>query len=112
MSETLTFIGFVIAAGVSGTARWYLTRLSKRPEVTILVINLVGSFCLGLTFNASTTVRLIVGTALLGAFTTFSTFVQDLLFASTGQNRALLLGATILGCILAAWVGIQLAPNP
>jgi fluoride exporter len=75
---TVVFVvGFALAAGLGGVARWYAARLTYLPEVATFGVNIIGSFLLGLTFNMSEEWQILLGIALIGAFTTFSTFVHD-----------------------------------
>lgn len=68
---------FVIAAAAGGATRfaveyrWPPVGQNAFPRAT-LAVNIVGSFILGLVFSASSDIRLIIGTALCGALTTFS----------------------------------------
>ena len=84
-----------------------------------LICNVAGSFLMGviiellaLRFNASTEVRLLLTTGLLGGFTTFSTFSLDVVaLTERGQmGLALFYVAISLGAgILALFVGLSLA---
>ena len=94
--------------------------LGERFPWGTLVANVLGCFLLGLLLHhstqASNTTKLILGTGVLGAFTTFSTFgvqtlqawqrAPGLAFANVGSNVILGLGAAGLGVFLAAkWSG-------
>src|SRR3954469_11900362 len=84
-----------------------------------LVINITGSFLLGfvLTLIANRLVsdpgyRLLIGTGFLGAYTTFSTFSVDTLSLLERGDLLLALvnaGASVLGSIVAAYLGVILA---
>jgi len=74
-----------------------------------LVVNLTGAFALGfVTGKLSGDAQLLVGTGLLGGYTTFSTWMfESHRLGEDGELRAgvvNLLGSLILG-ILAVWVG-------
>ncbi|HEU4962581.1 MAG TPA: fluoride efflux transporter CrcB [Bacilli bacterium] len=77
------------------------------------LINLVGSFCLGLVFaythqQAPAWVYPLLGTGLLGGFTTFSTFGVETVQLMQKQRQALALlyviASALLG-LLGAWLG-------
>ncbi len=80
----------------------------------VLLINVLGSFLLGLTLSLvgrglwPESVRLAFGTGVLGAFTTFSTFSADvdgLLTRSAGGLAALYVGLSVGLGVLAAVAG-------
>lgn len=81
----------------------------------ILAINLVGSFLLSLilvvalaTDALSPTLRMTLTIGVMGGFTTYFTFNQDTLtYFQQGDWRLGFanLGATVLGCLAAGWLG-------
>ena len=81
-----------------------------------LSVNLIGSLLLGALMGAvaggaevSEGVVLLVGTGVLGAFTTMSAFaleVVDLADSGSGRMTAYLL-ATVVGSVVLAWVGYR-----
>lgn len=96
---------------------WLGQQMQKRwggafPLPTFL-INMLGSFALGLLFAASDGGSLwwLFGTGLLGAFTTFSTFsVEAMTLFQRGKRSvalAYLIGSATLG-LLFAWLGLTL----
>lgn len=107
---------FVFAAAIGGAtrfaieSRWPAVGQNAFPRAT-LTVNTVGSFILGLVFSAPSDTRLIIGTALCGALTTFSgvSLQMQKRFAAGAAIQALkyilLLLATCLG---AAAIGIRL----
>ncbi len=120
---------WICAGGAAGTASRYLLSTwlirasgSAFPWGT-LAVNLIGSFLLGLlmevgltTAAISPTLRLALGTGLLGGFTTYSSFNYETLRLMQDHSPALALvnvAATLLGClaagILGAWSGRLLA---
>jgi CrcB protein len=108
-------IGIGLVGGVGAVARLLLdgavTELAKHQfPVGTLAVNLLGSLVLGLLVGAavSTTTYRVLGTGLIGAFTTFSTWMfeshrlgEDGRLRLAGLNLALSL---VLG-VLAAWLG-------
>ncbi|GHG40181.1 chromosome condensation protein CrcB [Deinococcus indicus] len=95
---------WVMAGGALGAAARYGAGLALGPllnrgglPVTVLLINVLGSFLLGLTLTLvgrgvwPDAARLAFGTGVLGAFTTFSTFSVDLdALLGRGQGAAAL----------------------
>jgi len=83
-----------------------------------LSINLSGSFVLGVITGVAlyhafpATPKLVLGTGLCGAYTTFSTFTfESVLLAREGEGRGALLNVagTLVGGCLAAGLGLVLA---
>lgn len=116
--------------GAGGTlARWLLGRAlpSGPPDLpwTTLGVNITGAFLLGALVvvtdraGARPWVRPLLGTGVLGGFTTFSTLAVDAVHL-TRQHRAgtaaVALGLSLVLGILAAaagaWVGRRSAPRP
>jgi fluoride exporter len=115
---------WIAVAGGIGTALRYgvgvAAARSLGPELPFgtLMVNVLGSFALGVVAEALTGItffgveaRLLLGVGLMGGFTTYSSFnLETLRLAQAGQlDRALLYaGATVLGCVLAGWAGLLL----
>lgn len=105
-----TWVAVGAVGGAGSVARMYGTRWLGRGAAPLgtLLVNLLGAFVLGLLSGADVTGGwlLVAGTGLLGAFTTFSTWVHEVLaLAGDGRRRiaALLLGgALVLGLGAAA----------
>lgn len=109
-------ISIALGGSFGALSRYYLTLLiarytgSKFPWAT-LIVNLLGSFCLGMLFNlfdritVSHSLRLFLTAGFLGAFTTFSTFtVETLNLFRSGEFRHGLLNlaaSNILGVLMA-----------
>ena len=116
-------VGLVFAGGTAGTALRELLAISVPPvagvAVVIVGINVLGAFLLGLLLETLTSrgpdegrrrqLRLLLGTGLLGGFTTYSALATDtsLLLADNRLGAALLyaLGTVLVGA-LASWAGI------
>jgi CrcB protein len=83
------------------------------------IVNLAGSFLLGAIMQLSLTtdlvspeLRLILGTGVLGGFTTYSTFNYEtlaLLREGSWSVAALNIAATLIGCLAAGAAGMALA---
>lgn len=105
----------IIGAAIGAPARFaidqYIRRFSRQPY-GIFLVNILGSFLLGLTFNSSEHVHDLLAIGFAGAFTTWSTFMLDIFLAyelkrykEAGLNLILSLGFGLL----AAWFGLSLA---
>lgn len=121
-----SFIALVIIGGALGTAAREAVALAVPPigslPVAIFMINVLGSFALGLLLeglvrNGEDTgrrqrLRLFAGTGFLGGFTTYSALATDtdLLFRAGDAGTGILyaVGSLLLG-LLAAWAGIAIA---
>lgn len=124
--DALTRIGWISLGGVLGAnARYWLggwvqERWGAAFPWGTLVINLSGSFLLGLLMALVTeryitpytpALRLILGIGFLGAYTTFSTFAYETLMqveTSAWVGAALNLLASVAGGLLAASLGLRL----
>lgn len=117
-------IGLVAVGGTVGTAARealslaFPTQASTFPW-TIFAINVVGAFALGLLIESLSRagddsgrrrrVRLLLGTGLLGGFTTYSAFAVDAALLLRAGEAAAGLGyaiATLLVGAVATWLGI------
>ena len=96
-----------------GLRRWF----PNGPSIGILVVNILGSFVLGIVVGIAATqminenLRLAVAAGFCGAFTTFSTFAAELAGLVNDRNHRMVLQWTammVLGGGLAAYAGIVL----
>ena len=115
MSPVL-FAAAALAGGVGSVARYLVDigvsrLLGRRYPWGILVINLTGSFALGLVTAALPGALFLVGAGLLGGYTTFSTAMLDAVaLRRDGARRAAAFhafGMLALG-VLAAALGLGL----
>lgn len=99
-----TWIAVGAVGGAGSVARMYGTLWLGRGTAWrgTLAINLLGAFLLGVLSGADVTGAwlLVAGTGLLGAFTTFSTWMHEVVVVWQGGRRRL--AATLLGGALAA----------
>ncbi|MFJ2543377.1 fluoride efflux transporter FluC [Microbacterium sp. NPDC087589] len=112
----LLFIGAALAGGV-GAALRYLVDIGvakvagRRFPWGILVVNLTGSFALGVVTAALPDQAFLLGAGLLGGYTTFSTAMLDTVALwRDGEHRASAfnaVGMLLLG-LLAAGFGLAL----
>ena len=114
----LVFLAVVVAGGVGAAARFAVdgfvrARTGERFPWGILLVNVTGAFVLGLLtpLVVDETWRWIVGTGLLGGYTTFSAVaVTTALLAEEGRARAATSYAVLsfAGSVLAAALGLTL----
>ena len=105
----------ILGAAVGAPARFvidqYIRKFTNKPY-GIFLVNILGSFLLGMTFKSSEKVNDLLAIGFAGAFTTWSTFMLDIYLAfelrrykDAAMNLVLSLGIGLL----AAWCGLQLA---
>jgi fluoride exporter len=107
-----TWIAVALVGGTAAIARFVVDRAVGRrfggafPYGT-LVINLSGSFLLGLVTGLalSTVAALIIGTATIGSYTTFSTWV----FETDRLAESGALGAAVVNLVFSIVLGVALA---
>ncbi|MFC6153671.1 fluoride efflux transporter FluC [Nocardioides yefusunii] len=118
--DLLTLICICAAGGVGAGLRWLTeTRVQAvtgdRLPWGTFVVNVVGSFLLGVLLGAVSPggfTAQVFGLGLLGGYTTFSSSIVQSVRA--GGSEGLLSGivhaaGTALGCVLAALIGLQVA---
>lgn len=110
----ITIVGFVVAAAAGALGRAEAGRRWNHHKLPVgtLVVNVSGSFALGLLVNVAPPLLTVVGVGALGAYTTFSSFARDV--ASLIERRQPVLAvayiaATLAIGIAAAAVGVALA---
>ena len=110
----MTALAFVFLATVGTLVRASASGLNpsiRRRLVATLMVNIAGSFLLGLLGGAGMDVRVAAGVGGLGAMTTFSTFAElvDRLARETGpRNTVLYVMIMLVAGIGAAWLGLTL----
>ncbi len=122
--NNLISLGFVATGGALGAclryliSNWALTFFGKGFPFGTLIVNIIGSFIMGLLFAlleqgviSASPWRQMIGVGFLGALTTFSTFSMDsLLLLQQGELIKAIANVAInvLVCITAAFIGTQL----
>ena len=112
----------ISAGGALGTAArfllstWMLGALGPAFPYGTLAVNLIGSFLLGAIMQAglqtallSPTARLVLGTGVMGGFTTYSSFNHETLQLAHQGRLGLAcanLAVTVVGCLLAGAAGL------
>jgi len=109
--------------GFGAVARYLLSGLVQRAAGVdfpfgTLAVNIIGSLLIGLLIGLSeryliitTQVRLFLAVGALGGFTTYSTFSYETirLLEQSGLSTAFFnIAGTVAGCLLGAWMGLQL----
>jgi fluoride exporter len=116
---------WVCLAGALGTGArylvgsWALSRFGHVFPLGTLIVNLVGCFLMGLVVElalrgslASADLRVILTTGFLGGLTTYSAFNQEtarLFRDGTSAMAFANVAVTVLGCLLAGWLGTLIA---
>ncbi len=104
----ITLVGFIAAAAVGALARaetgHRLNQHESFPYGTLLV-NVLGSFLLGLLWDVAPPTVTVVGVAGLGAFTTFSSFARDAV--ALAEQRHLVQAAVYV--VISAAAGVAAA---
>ena len=111
MKIALIICGAAVGAPARFAIDQYIRRYTTKPY-GVFVVNILGSFLLGLTFGRSEQVHDLLAVGFAGAFTTWSTFMLDIYLAyelkrykEAASNLTISLGFGLL----AAWLGLQLA---
>jgi len=115
----LVFVAVAVAGGIGAVARYLLDvavrrRTGERFPWGILAVNLSGALLLGILspLPADEAWRWIIGTGLLGGYTTFSAVaVTTALLAEEGRTRTATVYAVVsfVGSVVAAAVGLTVA---
>ncbi|MBL8950216.1 MAG: fluoride efflux transporter CrcB [Myxococcaceae bacterium] len=115
-------LGLVVAGGAFGSGARYLVAVFAEKALPAsffwgtFIVNVVGSALLGAIAAAATgeparlspELRLLLGTGVMGGFTTYSTFnaeVLKALQAGAHVKAGVYLLATVTVCLLGAWAG-------
>lgn len=111
MNTLYVILGAALGAPARFAIDQYIRRFSSQPY-GIFLVNILGSFLLGFTFNRSEQVYDFFAIGFAGAFTTWSTFMLDIFLAyelrryrEAALNLVLSLGIGLL----AAWYGLRIS---
>jgi CrcB protein len=111
MKIALIICGAAVGAPARFAIDQYIRGYTRKPYGVFLV-NILGSFLLGLTFGRGDHVEDLLAVGFAGAFTTWSTFMLDIYLAyELKRYKEAVANLTIsLGFgVLAAWLGLQIA---
>lgn len=111
MSTLYIILGAAIGAPARFAIDQYIRKFTDKPY-GIFLVNVLGSFVIGLTFTKSETIYDLLAVGFAGAFTTWSTFMLDIYlgfelkrYREIAINLVLSLGFGLL----AAYLGLQIA---
>ena len=118
----LVWVGVAVLGGLGALARWSLdglvsARWGRQFPLGTLVVNLTGAFTLGLLVGAGVQGRalLLAGTATLGSYTTFSTWMleshrlgEDGEHRLAAANLAVSLAVGLLAALAGRAIGVAL----
>ena len=116
MVEKMRALLISFGAGVGAPLRYFIdahlrkTRINLLPIETLL-INILGSFVLGLTVHRSANIGFLFGTGFAGAFTTWSAFAletHDLFRAKKHSYALIYLTLTLILGVAAAALGSEI----
>jgi CrcB protein len=105
----------VLGAAIGGPMRFVIDQKIRRftaKPYGIFVVNIVGSFLLGLTYGRAEEGFDLFAIGFAGAFTTWSTFMLDIYLAyelKRYKEACVNLFMSLGIGLLAAWIGLQLA---
>jgi fluoride exporter len=108
----ITVVLFAACAAIGALARAEAGHRLNRPggmPYGILVVNITGSFLLGLLSNVTPPTLTIVGVGGLGAYTTFSSFAHDVVVLAERRQLVATVGyvlASCTGAVAAAALGV------
>lgn len=111
MTVLLVILGAAVGAPTRFAVDQFIRRYTTKPY-GIFLVNILGSFFLGLTFGKSEHVHDLIAVGFAGAFTTWSTFMLDIFLAyelKRYKEAALNLIISLGIGLLVAWCGLQLA---
>ena len=77
MNVLLVIVGAAIGAPLRFAVDQYIRKYTAKPY-GVFIVNIIGSFFLGLTFEKSEHVHDLFAVGFAGAFTTWSTFMLDI----------------------------------
>ena len=111
MNTLYVILGAAIGAPARFAIDQYIRRYSSKPY-GIFLVNVIGSFVIGLTFTKSETIYDLLAVGFAGAFTTWSTFMLDVYLGfELKRYREITINLVMsLGFgLAAAYLGLQLA---
>lgn len=111
----MRYLLVALGAAIGAPARFLIDNRFKKitdQPFGIFVINVLGSFLVGLTLGSSQQWHDFLTVGFIGAFTTWSTFMLDLYLGFERKSyraTAINLIASLTFGLLAAWIGLQIA---
>jgi CrcB protein len=111
MNVLYVILGAAIGAPTRFAIDQYIRRYTEKPY-GIFLVNVIGSFVIGLTFTKSETIYDLLAVGFAGAFTTWSTFMLDIYLGfELKRYREITINLVMsLGFgLAAAYLGLQIA---
>jgi len=110
MNMLYVILGAAIGAPTRFAIDQYIRRFTHKPY-GIFLVNILGSFLLGVVFNSSEDMNALFAIGFAGAFTTWSTFILDIYLAfelHRYKEAAINLVFSLVFGLMAAWWGFQI----
>lgn len=110
MSTFLVILGASLGAPARFLVDQYFRKFTDKPAGTF-VVNIIGSFLIGLTFSSTENWHDFLAIGFAGAFTTWSTFILDLYLGYELRHYrivAINLTASVTFGLLSAFFGYQI----
>ncbi|MDE0607251.1 MAG: CrcB family protein [Acidimicrobiaceae bacterium] len=121
-SRFVATAGLAIAGIVGAVLRWAVTEIVDDPLTTLLVVNSVGAFILGMllrTHAENSSIQLFLGIGFCGSLTTFSTLAVEIAeridrgqIADAIGFTAVTVGVGLVAVLSGHRLGTQLAGRP
>ena len=111
MNTLYVILGAAIGAPARFAIDQYIRKFSSKPY-GIFLVNVIGSFVIGLTFNKTETVYDLFAVGFAGAFTTWSTFMLDIYLGFELKRYKEITVNLVMSIgfgLAAAYLGLQLA---
>ncbi len=125
-AQPLAYVLAILGSALGGGARLYVSTLVSRGLGThfpwgTLAVNLIGCFMVGVLgamfappgrIHDLQDLRVFLVVGMLGGFTTFSAFsLETLMLVQRGEAATALgyMAASLVGCLLLAWIGFSIA---
>lgn len=111
MNTLYVILGAAIGAPARFAIDQYIRKFSDKPY-GIFLVNVIGSFVIGLTFTRTEQVHDLLAVGFAGAFTTWSTFMLDIYLGfelKRYREITINLVASLGLGLAAAYLGLQLA---
>ena len=111
MNTLYVILGAAIGAPARFAIDQYIRKFSDKPY-GIFLVNVIGSFVIGLTFTKTEQVHDLLAVGFAGAFTTWSTFMLDIYLGfelKRYREITINLVASLGLGLVAAYLGLQLA---
>ncbi|HYP07693.1 MAG TPA: CrcB family protein [Bryobacteraceae bacterium] len=110
-AQTHAYLLVAIGGAIGSVLRFHAATLFGARPLTTFTVNITGAFLIGVlaAFTGDARIRLLLGTGLLGGYTTFSAMQLEAFTAARGKGLplevfAILFGSAAVG-LVACWFG-------